>query len=42
MKAITFLERPDDTLVFVSGESAVVSAFSYENHDLVDVWTVRF
>ena len=41
MKAITLLERPDDTLVFVTGDSAIISAFSLESHDLVDLWSVK-
>lgn len=42
MKAITLLERTDDTLVFVAGDSAIISAFSLETHDLVDLWSVIF
>jgi len=41
MKAITLLERTDETLVFVAGDSAIISAFSLENHDLVDLWSVK-
>lgn len=42
MKAITLLEKPDSTLVFVAGDSAIISAFSSDNHDLFDLWSVIF
>jgi len=41
MKAITLLEKDDTTCVFVAGDSAIVSAFSLENHDLIDFWSVN-
>ena len=32
------MERPEDTIIYASGDAAIVYAFSVENHDIVDVW----
>lgn len=38
MKALTVMERPEDTIIYAAGDAAIVYAFSVENHDIVDVW----
>jgi len=40
MKALCLLERENDTVIFAAGDSATVSAFSLENHQLMDLWSL--
>jgi len=42
MKALTLIERSDDTLVYVGGRSEALCAFSSESHQLVHLAGVIF
>jgi len=41
MKALSFLEKNiNDRILYVAGENSKVYAFSIEDHELIDIWSV--
>ena len=39
MRCMTLLEK-GDRIVYAAGDSSIVYAFSLEDHDIIDIWSV--
>jgi len=41
LKALSFVEKnPKDRILYIAGENSKVYAFSFESHELIDIWSV--
>lgn len=41
LQALSFLEKnSDDRILYVAGENSKVYALAFDNHELIDIWSV--